>query len=123
MTDLTSSDLMPATREMLVRERATVIARMESLARDALDLELESDGVPPSGYEREQALGDMLNVRLQQIDDALQRVDLGQYGVCTGCAQPIPPRRLEVLPFATLCVSCQSAEDKRAKRRAVQARA
>ena len=35
---------------------------------------------------------------------ALEKLDEGSYGVCDVCARPIPPRRLEVLPWAVLCV-------------------
>lgn len=105
------------TRAMLERERSVVISRMESLARDSQDFELESDGVPPSGFEREQAISAVLDTRLADIDNALEKVEDGTYGVCASCAQPIPPRRLEALPFATHCVSCQSMADKRSARR------
>lgn len=106
-----------ATRTMLQRERAMVVARMEAIARDSLDFELETDGIPPSGFEREQAISAMLDSRLADIDNALTKLDSGAYGICAGCTSPIPPRRLEALPFATLCVSCQSVADKRASRR------
>ena len=104
------------TREMLVRERTAVLARMESITHDALSFELESDGIPPSGHEGEQALIRMLDSRLADIDAALARIDDGTYGVCADCSTQIPPRRLEALPFATLCVSCQSVADKKLAR-------
>jgi RNA polymerase-binding transcription factor DksA len=90
---------------------------MEAIARDSLDFELETDGVPPSGFEREHAMSAMLESRLDEIDTALAKVDGGTYGICTSCKNPIPPRRLEALPFATLCVTCQSEADKRVRRR------
>jgi DnaK suppressor protein len=112
-----NTDLFSATRDMLVRERLAVVARMEAITQDALHFELETDGVPASGHESEQALIRMLDTRLMDIDRALERIDDGSYGVCAGCSQDIPPRRLEALPFATLCVSCQSVADKRVARR------
>ena len=48
----------------------------------------------------------------RQIEAALQRLDAGTYGVCERCGQPIPPRRLEALPYATLCVACQALEER-----------
>jgi DnaK suppressor protein len=106
-----------ATRTMLERERTVVLARMDAVNRDSLDFELETDGVPPSGFERGQAISAMLDSRLGDIDNALAQLSSGTYGVCADCAKPIPPRRLEALPFATLCVACQSVADKRAHRR------
>jgi DnaK suppressor protein len=113
-----NTDLSTATRDMLVRERSAVVSRMDAITQDALHFELETDGIPASGHESEQALIRMLESRLADIDRALERIDDGSYGVCAGCSNEIPPRRLDALPFATLCVSCQSVADKRLARRA-----
>ena len=43
---------------------------------------------------------------LSDIDNALQRLDLGSYGVCASCGQPIPDARLQVMPYAVICVDC-----------------
>ena len=110
------SSLHDLNREMLMKERTVVLARMEAIERDAMSIELETDGIPSSSYEREEALTRVLGSRLNDIDSALARIDSGTYGVCATCAGPIPPRRLEVHPFATLCVPCQSEADRRAKR-------
>jgi len=117
MTELVMTTLYDSTRTMLQREREVVTRRMANIERDARDLELDTDGIPSTGYEREQALSQMLVSRLVDIDNALSRLELGTYGICAGCANQIPPRRLEALPFATLCVGCQSAVDKRLKKR------
>lgn len=106
-----------STRSMLERERAVVLARIEALEQNSQNFELESDGVPPSGFEREQAISKVLDSRLSDIENALAQLDSGTYGVCADCTKPIPPRRLEALPFATLCVACQSVADKRSHRR------
>ena len=47
--------------------------------------------------------------KLRQVKVALQRIEEGDYGVCGGCGEPIPPRRLAVLPWAIYCVPCQEA--------------
>lgn len=117
MTMQEGSSLYDATRDMLIRERETILTRMKSITQDALNLEFEQDGVPPSGYERESALTLMLDSRLADIDSALARITDGTYGECADCSKPIPPKRLQVLPFATLCVACQSLVDKKVRRR------
>lgn len=43
-----------------------------------------------------------------QVDSALQRLDNGTYGLCQQCQKPIPPKRLEVLPWAERCVQCEA---------------
>lgn len=45
---------------------------------------------------------------LHKVEHALRRVEQGLYGVCESCGQDIPVARLEVLPYATKCVSCAS---------------
>ena len=45
--------------------------------------------------------------KLRLLNVALDRLREGEYGICTRCDQPIPPRRLQVLPWAKYCVPCQ----------------
>jgi RNA polymerase-binding transcription factor DksA len=40
------------------------------------------------------------------IRNALKRIDKGHYGICEACSRPIDPRRLHVLPQATMCARC-----------------
>ena len=46
---------------------------------------------------------------LREISDALHRIDAGQYGVCLECEEAISTKRLEALPWARYCVTCQEA--------------
>lgn len=59
-------------------------------------------------YEQEAVLGitSSLEAKLRQIDDSLQRVDQGEYGVCARCSRPIGVARLQALPQASLCIDC-----------------
>jgi DnaK suppressor protein len=43
---------------------------------------------------------------LQDVDDALARIDAGTYGVCIDCGRPVPAERLEVRPQAARDVEC-----------------
>ena len=45
--------------------------------------------------------------KLRQVDAALERLDDGEYGICLGCEEKIPARRLQVIPWARYCVGCQ----------------
>jgi RNA polymerase-binding transcription factor len=47
----------------------------------------------------------------RRIDEALQRLDDGTYGLCEDCDDPIPDARLHALPFATLCRPCQESRE------------
>lgn len=47
--------------------------------------------------------------RLEAIDDALARIDddPDEFGLCDTCEEPIGSKRLELMPWVTLCVACQ----------------
>lgn len=45
---------------------------------------------------------------LQKVDHALDRVAKGDYGICESCEKAIPLERLDVLPYANLCVECSA---------------
>ena len=46
---------------------------------------------------------------IQQIQTALLRIEEGVYGFCVRCGEDIAPRRLDVMPAATLCIECARA--------------
>ena len=48
---------------------------------------------------------------LKLIAAALARIDDGSYGDCLECGEPIADARLEVQPWAGLCIECQSAQE------------
>ena len=43
---------------------------------------------------------------LQEINDALTRIDKGSFGTCENCRQPISRERLRALPYARFCIDC-----------------
>jgi DnaK suppressor protein len=51
-------------------------------------------------------------VLFRQVADALDRIAIGEYGICLECEEPIAARRLAALPWAALCLSCQEAADR-----------
>ena len=53
--------------------------------------------------------------QLRRITSALHRIDEGTYGRCLACNGPIATGRLEAMPEAPLCISCQSRREKGAE--------
>ena len=51
--------------------------------------------------------------KLKLIDAALERLDRGEFGLCADCEEPIPAKRLKVVPWAAYCVPCQDRTDSR----------
>jgi DnaK suppressor protein len=56
-------------------------------------------------------LSDNERTTLDHIEAALRKIDKGTYGSCESCRKPIPRPRLEALPFARYCISCQSSAE------------
>ena len=50
---------------------------------------------------------------LTEVEEALERIDRGSYGICVECKQPIPDKRLEILPWAARDIRCQEQLEKR----------
>jgi len=52
-------------------------------------------------------LAEVESRELAQIENALERMRTGQYGICESCGRKISLARLQALPYATLCIKCQ----------------
>jgi len=52
---------------------------------------------------------------LREVQDALRRIGQGAYGVCYECDEPISAKRLDAVPWAKFCVSCQERVAARAE--------
>lgn len=57
-------------------------------------------------------LSDVERTTLDQIEAALRKIDKGAYGLCESCRKPIAKLRLDALPFARYCITCQSSSEK-----------
>lgn len=49
---------------------------------------------------------------LAEAEAAYRRLEEGTYGICEACNQPIPSERLAIVPYTTLCVTCQSRRER-----------
>lgn len=56
-------------------------------------------------------LAEVESRELARIENALERMNAGEYGICENCGCNIPLARLTALPYATLCVKCQREEE------------
>ncbi len=57
-------------------------------------------------YENLLSVEHTLELRLKDIDDALERIKKGDYGVCEECNKEIELKRLEIVPEAKTCLNC-----------------
>jgi DnaK suppressor protein len=56
-----------------------------------------------------------INRTIQQIEEALHRIEDGSYGVCTSCGQLIRKPRLLNQPFVLTCMECQNEMERQRK--------
>ena len=95
-----------AVLDQIRQHEAQLSARIGSMP-DHLDLAQES-----ISRVRRAALLARAHQQLECIQTALHRLDTGCYGLCEMCGERIPPARLEVLPYACLCVRCQARQER-----------
>jgi DnaK suppressor protein len=50
--------------------------------------------------------------QIENLNRALERIKQGTYGECAECGGDIEPKRLEALPWARYCVTCQEARER-----------
>jgi DnaK suppressor protein len=50
--------------------------------------------------------------RMREVRIALHSLETGTFGICAACEEPIHPKRLAVIPWASRCVVCQEAADR-----------
>ena len=67
--------------------------------------------------EQEVSLGRMASQtrEIHEIDEALERIRDGSFGVCEECEKAVPAARLEAIPYARRCAACQVKEEEREK--------
>ncbi len=108
-------------RALLLEERSIYDGQAHDLRAEADSLALEREpgdvqfdeesgegGTVTVDRERNLALSAQASAAVEEIDDALRKIDRKTYGACERCHQPIPKARLRALPFARLCVACKS---------------
>ena len=95
------------------------IRRIEQEALSEPDHETSGDfsayaEVGTDNFERETALNIASGEAqwLRGVNEALEKIRKGTYGVCEGCEKDIPRKRLEVFPSAKYCIQCQEKLEK-----------
>ena len=53
----------------------------------------------------------LVSTKQRQVKAALRRISEGTFGICLECEEPISAARLNAMPWAMLCISCQEAKD------------
>ena len=102
------------------------VRRKLEAERDSLTEEMENPAIYPTTeglpgnpdrsdlartydqYQRQSAIEERMQHRLDLVDAALERLDEGTYGKCVNCGKQIDPERLRAIPEAPMCMDCES---------------
>ena len=105
------ADVVRREREHTLAQVADLRAEFESIvasvAAESPDDEHDPSG-STTGFERQRvaALLDHARRRLAELDNALQRIDAGTFGICDRCGGAIGAERLDARPGVTTCIAC-----------------
>jgi DnaK suppressor protein len=111
-TKVTSIDAGIRRRQAILESKLSELLKFSG-DRESLEIQPTADPLDQvrSSTDRDMAV-ETLNQQARSIDDircALARIEEGSYGRCERCEEQIPPKRLDAVPWARMCVSCQSA--------------
>lgn len=105
-------------KEKLLQKKSELIQlvqKSETYGREAESEEESKDYIDKasSSYTKEFLFRKSNSDRqlLQLVIDALDRIESEEYGDCMNCSEPVERKRLEAVPWARLCLSCQELQE------------
>ncbi len=109
--------------EKLLIERKQQILKNLDVAKlelqDLQNVEINDDGDYASlctDNMIEKAIQEKQEKELVEIEEALKKIENGEYGICEMCGEPIKPLRLKIKPFAKYCIICREIVEKEPKK-------
>ncbi|KAF0219783.1 MAG: DnaK suppressor [Geobacteraceae bacterium] len=110
---------MEEMKAMLLKMKEDTLKEISKAMKSGSDVksgEPSGDIYDQASSERDRELGLLLGDRerekLRNIDEALLKLEEGEYGICEECEEDIPIGRLKVVPFARYCVKCKADIEK-----------
>jgi RNA polymerase-binding protein DksA len=92
--------------------RSELTQRIEALSKDihhteqAVEKDFAEQATQSENDDVLNALDDEARATVQQIDSALLRIQNGNFGYCEACGTEINENRLQIIPYAALCIAC-----------------
>ena len=113
-----NSKKLPVYRKKLENIRVGLVGDVEQNLKSSKDSEnhpapdISDEATKNYHSQFMQNLGDQEWETFKLVDEALEKIEKGGYGICQQCDNKIPEARLDVVPFAQYCIACQSAIEK-----------
>ena len=79
----------------------------EDIRRDGQVMDSADEAASNSINKLNSSLQERQVGEIRMVNEALSRIDRGEYGICIGCDKPISDKRLEYYPYAARCIACQ----------------
>ena len=104
-------------RDRLLERRESLVSQVTAAELSSRERDLEATQDPAdmaaNAYTKELliSMSDNDRVLLGLIDEALARVESGDYGECVNCGEPILEKRLNAVPWARYCLRCQDMKE------------
>src|SRR5687768_13701726 len=105
-------------RDRLLERRESLFSQVTEAEMSSRERDLEATQDPAdmaaNAYTKELLISMSANDRklLDLIDEALVRVEKGEYGECVNCGEPVSERRLDAVPWARYCLKCQYLQER-----------
>ncbi len=117
-TDKLDKKTIAKFRKILLKEREQIVGDVKQIVESSK--EMGQDGTQDIGDEAANiynkqvllSLNENERTRLKEVDESLDRIGNGSYGICEECGGPINLKRLEVRPVAKYCVPCLTTLEK-----------
>ena len=105
-----SSEIRHLTEDSIYKSQKDVSGEISSYTYHMADMATDS-------FDREfsYALANNEQELVYLINEALSRIDSGEYGICELCENSIKRSRLNAIPYAKNCLECQTKEEKRVR--------
>lgn len=101
-------------QDILLERRAELDSRLHKIESE-LDAEHSKDSDEFANEIEDndvlEGIGQAGLLEIAMIDAALERIKIGQYGICVSCGDEISAARLDVLPFTPVCKTCAAKQD------------
>lgn len=115
-------ELLATLKEKLEQEKASLEKELESFAVEDKNLKDNWDAKRPKSpdadmeekadesqeYENLLSLEHSLELKLKDVNQALEKIEKGEYGICERCGKQIEQDRLMAYPGGRLCISCNN---------------
>lgn len=107
-----SNSFLDKQRNLLISERSRIINEIKELETRS-DYGISSDDAAKemADYENNLYIKADLDTILKKINKALLAIENKTYGKCSKCQTVIKEDRLELIPYAELCVDCENEEE------------